>query len=351
MPLNVNGGRIPPVWAAKKHPRPAKANGFDSTDKCIDIAFINNMPDAALEDTELQFFELLNAASGDLPVRIKLFSLPNIPRGDRGNEHLNNFYFGLEDLWDGSFDAMIMTGTEPRQPNLRDEPYWPALADVLNWAEQNTTSTVLSCLAAHAGVLHSDGIRRHLLNDKQSGVFRYKKTCDHTLTSGLPDHVSNPHSRWNEVREDALIASGYLVLTKSEDAGVDLFVKKKGKSLFVHFQGHPEYGAYTLLKEYRRDIKRFIRREREAYPSMPRGYFDATLSKLLADFQEKVTIDPKEELMLDFPEAAIMDSLKNSWHSSATSMYRNWLQYLMANKSGALIHSAGRDRSTIHAGQ
>ena len=47
---------------------------------------------------------------------------------------------------------------------------------------------------------------------------------------------------------------------------MDLFVKKKEKSLFVHFQGHPEYGAQTLLKEYRRDIKRFLRGERETYP-------------------------------------------------------------------------------------
>ena len=33
--------------------------------ECVSIAFINNMPDAALEDTEMQFFELLDAASGE----------------------------------------------------------------------------------------------------------------------------------------------------------------------------------------------------------------------------------------------------------------------------------------------
>ena len=52
-----------------------------------------------------------------------------------------------------------------------------------------------------------------------------------------------PHSRWNEVRADALTACGYEVLTQSAEAGVDLFVKKKKDSLFVHFQGHPEYGV------------------------------------------------------------------------------------------------------------
>ncbi len=351
MPLIMDGARIPAIWAGKKRSRRVgAANGFDSTHRCLEIALINNMPDAALEDTELQFFELLESAAGDIPVRIKLYSLPNIPRSDRGQQHLSKFYFGLEDLWNANFDGIIMTGTEPRQPNLRDEPYWPALADVLNWAEQNTTSTVLSCLAAHAGVLHGEGIPRHPLSDKQFGVFSHKKTCDHALLDGTPDVLRNPHSRWNEVREDELIASGYLVLTKSEDVGVDLFAKKKGKSLFVHFQGHPEYGAYTLLKEYRRDIKRFIRRERETYPSMPQGYFDAT-AKLVNDFQKKVVADPQEELMAAFPEVAIMGALKNTWQPSATCVYRNWLQYLVVNKRDTIIHSANRDRGMIHVGQ
>ena len=75
-----------------------------------------------------------------------------------------------------------MTGTEPRQPDLRQEPYWSALTEVLDWAERNTASTILSCLAAHAGVLHSDGILRQPLDDKQFGVFESSKVCDHELT-------------------------------------------------------------------------------------------------------------------------------------------------------------------------
>ena len=70
-----------------------------------------------------------------------------------------------------------------------------------------------------------------------------------------------------------LAACGYIVLTQSAEGGVDTFVKKKKRSLFVHFQGHPEYGAQTLLKEYRRDIKRFLRGERETYPSDAKGLF------------------------------------------------------------------------------
>ena len=82
------------------------------------LALINNMPDPALEDTELQFFELLDTASGETPVIIKLYSLTGIPRTDRGQRHLNSFYCGLDDLLNSRFDGVIVTGTEPHHPEL-----------------------------------------------------------------------------------------------------------------------------------------------------------------------------------------------------------------------------------------
>jgi homoserine O-succinyltransferase len=83
-----------------------------------------------------------------------------------------------------------------------------------------------------------------------------------------------PHSRWNEISESELTACGYRVLMRSEDAGAGMFVKQR-KSLFVCFQGHPEYEARTLLLEYARDVRRYLRRESDTYPGMPRGYFGA----------------------------------------------------------------------------
>jgi homoserine O-succinyltransferase len=333
MALLIDGGRIPPRWAEKKG-LPSVSNGrYDSGTEGVRIALVNNMPDAALEETEMQFMELLDAASGDIPVRLKLYSLPRIPRGDRGEEHLGSFYSSIGDLWNARFDAVIVTGTEPRQPDLREEPYWSAMADVLDWAERNTVSAVLSCLAAHAGVLHSDGIRRHPLNDKHFGVFESARVCDHELTRHATRTMRFPHSRWNEVREDSLTSCGYAVLTKSAQAGVDLFVKRKKKSLFVHFQGHPEYGARTLLKEYRRDIKRFLRQERETYPTMPHGYFDAAAAKLLTEFRETALAHPREDQLVFFPEAIAVEALQNTWQSSAIYVYRNWLQYVLSRKA------------------
>jgi len=356
MPLFIEGERVPDRWAEKGNSRPANSiRSHTMREGFIHLALINNMPDPALEDTELQFFELLDIASGDFPVILKLYSLAGIPRTDRGQRHLNSFYYDFENLWNARLDGVIITGTEPRQPNLQDEPYWAALAEVFDWAEENTVSTVLSCLAAHASVLHGDGISRHKLPDKQFGVFESSKSCDHPMTTRISDRVRFPHSRWNEVRANELTSCGYSILTQSAEAGVDSFVKRKKKSLFVHFQGHPEYGAHTLLKEYRRDIKRFLAGERETYPTMPAGYFGATAVELLNDFREAALLDRRSEVAASFPEAAVVDGLQNTWKSSATGMYRNWLQYIESRKSEssafATTARASSVRSTLAGGE
>jgi homoserine O-succinyltransferase len=333
MPLIIEGGRVPPRWAERKIRPSAMVESYAAGVECVRVAFINNMPDAALEDTEVQFFELLQAAAGDVLVCVTLYSLPGVPRGERGQQHLRNFYSCTTDLFGHRFDGMIMTGTEPKQANLRNEPYWSALVNVLDWAEDYTVSTILSCLAAHAGVLYSDGINRHPLSHKQCGVFVFNKCASHLLTDGTEELIRFPHSRWNEVRADDLAACGYTVLTQSADGGVDSFAKKKKRSLFVNFQGHPEYDAQTLLKEYRRDIKRYVRVEREAYPTMPKGYFDEGSARLVTEFRDLVLADRREELMEGFPEAVLAGSLQKTWCSSATTIYRNWLRYVVASKS------------------
>jgi homoserine O-succinyltransferase len=317
------------------------------------VALINNMPDSALEDTELQFFELLDAASGDLPVYIKLYSLTGVPRTDRGERHLNSFYFPFDDLWKNRFDGAIITGTEPRYPNLREEPYWELLAEVFDWAQSNTSSTILSCLAAHASVLHFDKVKRHPLPDKKFGVFE-ATSRDHPLMSHAAGIVRFPHSRWNEVKENELLACGYSILSNSVDAGVDAFVKEKKKSLFVHFQGHPEYGSQTLIKEYRRDIKRFLRHERETYPTMPHGYFDNTATEMLKSYREQAIADRREEMIDSFPES-VTKSLQHSWQGSAIGVYKNWLQYMRERKvqrvSFAAMTRVAPSRSTLADGE
>jgi homoserine O-succinyltransferase len=306
----------------------------ESAANCLEIGLVNNMPDAALDATERQFRTLLGAAADGIEVRLTLYTLPEVPRTDFGRRQVSG-YSSLDELWERPLDGLIVTGTEPLAADLKDEPFWGSLTRVLEWAEQNTHSTILSCLAAHAGILHIDGIVRRPLGDKRFGVFECEQVADHPLMATAPSHLRMPHSRWNEIPEEALKACGYRVLTRSEDVGVDAFVKQR-KSLFVFFQGHPEYEAVTLLLEHRRDIGRFLREETDTYPPMPEGYLDDDTIEALTALKQRALTDRREELLGEFPTAIAAGKVTNTWRSTAVSLYRNWLLYLCAQKERML---------------
>src|SRR5271163_4825142 len=117
MAIVIEGGRVPDLLVRKNRTHSASpAGGQDAQVGNVRIALINNMPDSALEDTEVQFFDLLESAAGDIPVSLKLYSLPKLPHSDGGEKHLAKFYSGIGDLLNSRFDGVIMTGTEPRQP-------------------------------------------------------------------------------------------------------------------------------------------------------------------------------------------------------------------------------------------
>jgi homoserine O-succinyltransferase len=130
---------------------------------CLDIGLVNNMPDAALQAAERQFRSLLAVAAGSRPVRLHFFSLPEMPRGAAAKAHIARLYSDIAALPTRDLDGLFVTGSEPRAARLAGEPYWPALARLIEWAADHTTSTAWSCLAAHAVVFHLDGIERRPL--------------------------------------------------------------------------------------------------------------------------------------------------------------------------------------------
>jgi homoserine O-succinyltransferase len=327
-------GAVGTLRRAQRFRQTATTRALESKPTCIDIGLVNNMPDAALDATVRQFRGLLGAASDDIAVRLKLYTLPEVPRTDLGRKRVSG-YADIGSLWDSHLDGLIVTGAEPRAADLEDEPFWESLTRVLEWAERRTCSTILSCLAAHAGILHLDGIARRPLGNKRFGVYECVRVSDHPLTAAAPGRLQIPHSRWNEIPEEALLACGYRVLTRSDDAGVDAFVKQR-KSLFVFFQGHPEYDAVTLLLEYRRDIGRFLRRECDTYPPMPHGYFDEETVAALTSLRERALFDRREDLLTEFPTAMAAGTVTNTWRSAAEGLYRNWLTYICREKMQTL---------------
>ncbi|HMF07038.1 MAG TPA: hypothetical protein VKE72_08525, partial [Methylocella sp.] len=57
-------------------------------DDAIEIAFVNNMPDQAVKATQEQFTRLIEAGAGELPIRLRCYTLPSVPRGDEIRRYL-----------------------------------------------------------------------------------------------------------------------------------------------------------------------------------------------------------------------------------------------------------------------
>lgn len=293
----------------------------------LTIGLLNNMPDPALEATELQFGALLGAAAGPTTVRLRFSSLPELARGPVARQRIDSTYWPLDDLLSDRPDALIITGTEPRTPVLEEEPYWDRLVGLMDWAERHTASSIWSCLAAHAVAQALHGVRRQRLAQKRFGVFEHRIRAAHPLLAGVPAPLLTPHSRWNELPLEALEAAGFGVLSFSEQTGADLFVRAR-RSLFVCFQGHPEYEPATLLKEYRRDVGRYLRGEQPAWPTLPHGYFTDEALRLIEAFHGRAAAARDPELIGDFPMAALTADLQARWRPGAVGIYRNWLKYV-----------------------
>lgn len=306
----------------------------------VTVALVNNMPDAAFLDTERQF-RAVTSVPGAGRISLELYTIKEIPRSERIASVIESRYRGLDELWHHPPDALIVTGTEPTQPDMRREPHWPHLARLLEWAAASVPTTLLSCLAAHAALLLFDGIERVPRLFKCSGVFdgAVSEPLDR-LAVGLPQVVSFPHSRVNEVPESCLIDAGYRVIIGSEPSGAGWTVaaRELGQSLFVLCQGHPEYDALSLLREYRRDVRRWLfgcdakggigsNRVMATYPRVPDGYLGPRAVQQLHEFERRATTRDTDPSVLwaSFPYHEVAATVKRTWAASAASIYANWL--------------------------
>jgi homoserine O-succinyltransferase len=302
----------------------------------IVIALVNNMPDSALESTEAQFQGLLRAAAGRLDLRLRLTSFPELPRSPEGRAHIARSYWPIEDVLADAPEGLIVTGTEPRAERLVDEPYWERFVALLKYAEERTIASIWSCLAAHAAVHSLHGIERVRLPEKRCGVYAHSTLSGHALLAGTAAPFLMPHSRWNDIASQALRAHGYTLLSWSEESGADTFVRTE-PSLFLFFQGHPEYDDTTLLKEYRRDVGRYLHAQQPHYPTLPHGYLGEPGTALLLDFRARALAQRDPALLASFPFAAVAAGLSNSWRHSAVAMYRNWLAHIEAARAATRV--------------
>ena len=301
----------------------------------VTVALVNNMPDSAFLDTEDQFRRATTAPVG-ARVKFELYTITEIPRSEKIAAEIESRYRGLDELWSHPPDALIVTGTEPTQVQMVYEPYWPYLARLLEWAAGAVPTVLLSCLASHASLLLFDGIDRVPRSRKCSGVFRGVVTDPlDPLAAGLPPEVPMPHSRMNEVPEHALLDRGYRIVVGGgpSRAGWSVAARECGDALFVLCQGHPEYATLSLLREYRRDVRRYLfGRGTMPYPRLPEGYMSLRATHTLEQFAGRAVRgdrDPRE-LWSEFPYQDVAASVENTWAAASATLYANWISLALA---------------------
>jgi homoserine O-succinyltransferase/O-acetyltransferase len=263
-----------------------------------------------------------------------------VRRGPELRAAMNARYESAAGLAGAGLDGLIVTGLEPRAADLRDEPYWPALAAVIDWTAGAGLPTIWSCLAAHAAVLRLGGVRRRPLPAKLSGVFASEAASDDPLVAGATSPILTPHSRLNGLAETDLAQAGYTLLTRSPAAGADAFVRRDaGLALFL--QGHPEYDADTLAREYLRDVGRFLEGRRADHPRPPTGYFDAQTEAALGALAAASRASPEPARLALYAAALDRAPPPQTWRPCAVRLYRNWLAEVAARSS------RWRDRSSV----
>lgn len=299
----------------------------------LTVGLLNNASGRALKASERHFVSLLRAATVRSGLHIRFYTCTNLDRAEWPVASTGEAYSPIDELLSAGpdarpVDAMVVTGMVPQAADLREEPIWSELAAVADWAEERAMPVLWSCLAAHAAVLQITGIRRQRFDRKLSGVYRCHRAPGGTvLAGGLPQSWLMPHSRYNGVPEAALVASGYEILSHSEETGPDIFVRRS-TAVSMFCQGHPEYDADTLLLEYRRDICRFFAGTSDEYPNIPCHYLDPALEDSLIGLRARAArVGPDPSLLSDI--LAILDRAAGArgavWRGSAVHLCAAWL--------------------------
>ena len=292
----------------------------------LHIGLLNMMPDKALAATERQFFRLVGESNQIAQFYVHPFTLKELVRGAEGQKHVDKYYKSFEQIKEEGLDALIITGSNVTGSELSEQAFWQPLNEIVDWAYDNVTSTLCSCLATHAVLQFRYQQKRIPLAEKKWGVYSHRVTDKkHPLVSGVNTRFDVPHSRFNEIHRTQFEAASLRILVESEEAGVHLAVSEDGFRQ-VFFQGHPEYDSISLLKEYKREIGRYIHAETNVHPPLPENYFSLQSRAILDEFSRKVmhALDNNEKLP-SFPEELIASRVDNTWHDSAEAVINNWI--------------------------
>jgi homoserine O-succinyltransferase len=310
----------------------------------IHVGLVNNMPDAELRATELQFARLLKDAAGALDVRLSLFSLSGVVRSEETRARMEGFYADAATLQGAEVDALIVTAAEPRTGGPRHQPAWQSLAALIQWSQRNTVSVIYSGAAARAAALHLDGVDSILLPQDLCGVLDCERVEDDPLLHGMTAVGGMPHDRRGGLCEQELVARGYKILSRVPYGDPDIFLRP-GPALSLFLQGRPEFDADTFARRFLRETGRFLRGEGER-PNLPEGYFDRATEDALYDLAAHAvdaSFLPRYETLIG--GAAPL----HSWRGSAVRLFGNWLTLVAAEKVRRALREGSSARRRFRA--
>ncbi|MFK8015051.1 MAG: homoserine O-succinyltransferase [Gammaproteobacteria bacterium] len=297
-----------------------RARGQDIRE--LHIGFLNMMPDSALQATERQFIRLVGSCNRIAQFFVYPFSLPELQRGASAQSYIDEHYHRFEELQEHGLDALVITGANVANPALPQEAFWTPLMDVVDWAEQHVASILCSCLATHALLQRNHAIARQPLPAKRWGVYRHRiRSARHPLLRDINTRFDAPHSRFNDISARQIEDAGLTVLASSDEGGVHLAVSPD-QFRVVYFQGHPEYDANSLFKEYKREAVRYAQGERADRPPHPEHYFAAGVHADLERLVRHIDSGAPPDRAL---EQSIENQLDNTWGDTAKAIFNNWL--------------------------
>jgi homoserine O-succinyltransferase len=292
----------------------------------LHIGFLNMMPDAALRATERQFIRLVGSCNRIAQFFVYPFSLPALQRSDETLGYIERYYSDFDSLRESGLDALIITGANVANPKLEDEAFWEPLMEVVDWAWDNVASTLCSCLATHAVLKHFYDIDRQPLPKKRWGVYSHRVNgTQHPLIRDINTRFDVPHSRYNDISRAQLEAAGLTILAESVEGGVHMAASPDQFRVF-YMQGHPEYDANSLLKEYRRELHRYASGERNTPPPLPEHYFFGEAASIALSALDAATRTRETgEAFADTLETDVGTMIDNTWGDTAKAIVNNWL--------------------------
>ena len=292
----------------------------------LHIGVLNMMPDAALAATERQFFRLVGESNPIAQFYMHPFTLAELPRGAQAAEHIARYYDSFDKVRAEGLDALINTGANVSHPDLSQESFREPLRAVFEWAQENVTSVLCSCLATHAAMQFQHGQKRRAMPAKRWGVFPHTVIQPaHPLVNDVNTQFDVPHSRFNDISDAQFGEAGLHVLVESDEAGVHLAVSPDGFRV-VYFQGHPEYDTVSLLKEYKREVQLFAEGERTEYPPFPDNYIKPRDQAILNEYRQRLdTALAAGDAVPEFPETLVAGRIENTWHDAAEGIVGNWI--------------------------